>query len=142
MGAVSPARSPAHRRCRRHRPPVAAAAAAACRTPAAHSSPPRPTPTIPAGLLSLSDDLLLQILLKAGAPAVACCAALCARLRAVQQQLAALPAFTSGASFEVDRGAYRTDTEHVERAVLQAREGMPAAVDFALVFVWQSRELG
>ena len=44
-----------------------------------------------AGLLSLTDELLQQVLLAAGAPAVARAATLNRRLRASQEQLAALP---------------------------------------------------
>ena len=52
-----------------------------------------------AGLLSLTDELLQQVLLAAGAPAVARAATLNRRLRATQEQLAALPAFAAAAHF-------------------------------------------
>ena len=55
-----------------------------------------------AGLLGLTDELLLKILHSAGAPAVARAATLCRRLRHAQQQLAALPAFASAAVLEDD----------------------------------------
>lgn len=95
-----------------------------------------------AGLLSLSDDLLLQILLKAGAPAVARCASLCARLRALQRALAALPAFACGASFGISGPLALRLEDHVARAVAHALQGMPAAVDFALLFVRRAPRAG
>lgn len=58
------------------------------------------TPRTHADLLSLTDELLLAVLHRCGAPAVARCATLCKRLHALQGQLAALPAFASAAMIE------------------------------------------
>lgn len=83
------------------------------------------------GLLGLADELLLKILHSAGAPAVARAATLCRRLRHVQQQLAALPAFASAAVIEDDQEV----EECVRGAVKEALAAMPAAVDVCLLFV-------
>jgi hypothetical protein len=47
--------------------------------------------------MSLTDELLLKVLLAAGAPSGARAATACRRLRSAQAQLAALPAFAAAA---------------------------------------------
>ncbi|PRW45354.1 FIST N domain [Chlorella sorokiniana] len=84
-------------------------------------------------LLSLTDELLLAILHRCGAPAVARCATLCKRLQTLQGQLAGLPAFAAAATIE---GAEEQSVEDaVTGAVSAALHQMPAAVDFCLCFV-------
>lgn len=86
-----------------------------------------------ADLLALTDELLLSILHRCGAPAVARCGTLCKRLRALQAQLAGLPAFAAAATIE---GAEEQSLEDaVTGAVTAALHQMPAAVDFCLCFV-------
>ncbi|KAL4443953.1 hypothetical protein ABPG75_011690 [Micractinium tetrahymenae] len=82
------------------------------------------------GLMGLADELLLKILLSAGAPAVARAATLCRRLRHAQQQLSALPAFASAAVLEEQEVE-----ECVCSAVKEALAAMPATVDVCLLFV-------
>lgn len=84
-------------------------------------------------LLALTDELLLSILHRCGAPAVARCGTLCKRLRALQAQLAGLPAFAAAATIE---GAEEQSLEDaVTGAVAAALHQMPAAVDFCICFV-------
>lgn len=84
-------------------------------------------------MLALTDELLLSILHRCGARAVARCATLCKRLRALQAQLDGLPAFAAAATIE---GAEEQSLEDaVIGAVTAALQQMPAAVDFCLCFV-------
>ncbi|PSC69328.1 FIST C domain [Micractinium conductrix] len=85
-----------------------------------------------AHLSLLADDLLLKVLHAAGAPAVACAATLCRRLRWAQQELSALPAFAAAAATgDTDDSI----SELVAAAVRDAREQMHAAIDVCIVFV-------
>ncbi len=77
-------------------PPGSPATFPHCLSTLPATTPPRPS----ADLLSLTDELLLAILHRCGAPAVARCATLCKRLRALQSNLAGLPAFASAATIE------------------------------------------
>lgn len=81
---------------------AAASAAAAAATPRHRSSVCLccTNPDGTAGLLALTDELLLKVLQSVGAPSVAQLATLNSRLRAAQAQLAALPAFASAAHIE------------------------------------------
>ncbi len=83
-GAATTAPAAASRRSRRSLPQPA-------RLPALSRTFPLP------GLLSLADELLIKVLLSAGASAVARAATLCRRLRDAQVQLALLPAFACAA---------------------------------------------